>query len=411
MRARVLWLTGLILIGGCATIARRAPPPSTISAAEPEGYSVPVRLVTTDLGGFADRAPAFAQGIRRAAAGRPVNILALSGGGSSGAFGAGALVGLSQAHARPRFELVTGVSAGAIIAPFAFLGPAWDARLEATIRDSRRHPLVGSVGWRFAQLLLAPLGWRGHDPLLDLVDRHITPAMLRAVARASAKGRRLIVATTDLDSQQTVLWDMGAIAARGGPRALELFRKVIAASASVPGVFPPVLIEVHEGERRYDELHVDGGVTTPVFIFPLVAGLRPRDLAPLRGADVYVIINGKLASAPMKTPINTINVFSRSISAGITSATRAMIVEAQGIARQMDMRLRVTQIPPGFPSSADFNFGPRRMRALFSYGERCAARGLLWMTPTQANMLNMKARSREEPASPACPAVAAATAR
>ena len=404
MRGTVLWIASVILYGGCATLARRPPPPSAINHTEPVGYTSPVRLVTTDLTGYTEQAPRFLEGMRRAAAGRRVNILALSGGGSSGAFGAGALVGLSEAHERPRFELVTGVSAGAIIAPFAFLGPAWDAGLRATIEDCRRHPPVGSLGWRFTQLILAPLGWFGHDRLSGLIDRHITPAMLRAVARETAKGRRLIIATTDLDSQETVLWDMGAIAAKGGKRALALFRKVIIASASVPGVFPPVVIPVHDGGRQYDELHVDGGVTTPMFIFPLVAGLRPQDLAPLRGADVYVIINGKLASAPDRTPINTVDVVSRSISAGITASTRSTVVESQAIARQMGMQLHITQIPPGFPSSADFDFGPRHMRALFAYGERCAAQGLLWMTPTRANMLNMEARPREQADPGQCPA-------
>ncbi len=404
MRGAVLWMACLVLLGGCATLARRPPPPSTINHTEPVGYTSAVRLVTTDLTGYTEQAPQFLEGIRRAAAGRRVNILALSGGGSSGAFGAGALVGLTEAHARPRFELVTGVSAGAIIAPFAFLGPAWDARLKATIEDSRRHPPVGSLGWRFAQLILAPLGLFGHDRLSELIDRHITAAMLRAVAHATAGGRRLIIATTDLDSQETVLWDMGAIAAKGGRRALALFRKIVVASASVPGVFPPVLIPVHDGDRQYDELHVDGGVTTPIFIFPLVAGLRPQDLAPLRGADVYIIINGKLASPPDRTPINTVDVVSRSISAGITAATRSTVVESQAIARQMGMELRITQIPPGYPSSADFDFGTRHMRALFAYGERCAALGMLWMTPTQANMLNMEARPHEQLDPRRCPA-------
>ena len=404
MRGTVLWVCSLMLLGGCVTVARRAPPPSTISQAEPVGYASRVRLVTTDLAGFTHGAPAFLQGLRRAAAGRRIRILALSGGGSNAAFGAGALVGLSEAHARPRFELVTGVSAGAIIAPFAFLGPAWDAQLQAAIADSRGHPPVGSLVWRMMVLLMAPLGWRGHDPLLDFVDRQITPAMLRAIAREDAKGRRLIVATTDLDSQQTVLWDMGAIAARGGKRALELFRKVIVASASVPGVFPPVLISVRDGTHRYEELHVDGGVTAPLFIFPVAAVLRPQDLAPLRGAEVDVIVNGKLAAVPTETSVNTIEVLSRSLSVEVISRTRAAIVELLDMARQLDMQLRMTEIPPGFPFGTGFDFGPRHTQALFSYGERCAARGRLWMTPTQAGRLNIRAPPIGTAGPPPCPA-------
>jgi len=200
MRTRRSLLPGLALalLAGCVTTPRQPAPPTLIDAAVPDGLSTNVRLLSIDRGRFLQESPVLLRNIHRAADGS-LDILALSGGGSGGAFGAGALVGLSRAHARPTFELVTGVSAGALIAPFAFLGSDWDAQLTSAFTGQAGASLQRSPLMSVASRLLFPQGFGRHDPLAALVDRYVTDAMIAAVAREHAKGRRLIVATTDLD--------------------------------------------------------------------------------------------------------------------------------------------------------------------------------------------------------------------
>ncbi len=362
-----------------------------------------MRLVTTDLSGFERSTPRFFAGIRAAAGGGPVDVLALSGGGSEGAFGAGALVGLTAAHDRPRFELVTGVSAGALIAPFAFLGPKWDPQLQAAFTTDHSRLLGRSPLWRFFRGLLFPLGHKHDDPLFDIVDRYVSPALLAAVARATESGRRLIVATTDLDSEETVLWDMGVIAEQGGAAARGLFRDVLVASASVPGAFPPVLIRVRDGRHVYDEMHVDGSVTTPVFALPLVAALRAADLPRLGGGEVYMIVNGQLARVPTTTPISTLAMLTRSFSAGMTYQTRQAILGTIQLTRQLGMRFRLTSIPVDYPVGTIVDFSPKFMRGLFAYGERCAASGRLWLTPEQSIQRTTSAAGERRAADAPCP--------
>jgi len=403
MRGKEFCLVCLILVGGCTATMRRAAPPATINDAKPDGFPADVRLVTTDLGGWALRAPAFYSGIRDAAARGKVSILALSGGGSEGAFGAGVLVGLTRAHARPRFELVTGVSAGALIAPFAFLGPRWDPELEAAFTTDHSYLINRSPAWHFMTRLVFPLGDKRRDPLFDMVDRYVTPAMVEAVAREAAKGRRLIVATTNLDTEETVLWDMGAIAERGGETARALFRDVLVASASVPGVFPPILIHVRDDGREYDELHVDGSVTTSAFTFPWVAGLRPQELPPLLGSDLLMIVNGQLASAPLTTPLSTVAVLARSFTASSNYKTRDAILTATGLAGRLGMRFKLTDIPADFPDASVVDFSPGFMRKLFDYGERCAKEGRLWVTPEQAIKPSTHVDPTTPGTEPACP--------
>lgn len=410
MRRAILVLVCLFALVGCATVPRRPAPPTVLSKASPAGFPPTIRLVTTDLVGFSRRAKRLFDGIRRAAGSGPVNILELSGGGVAGAFGAGALVGMTKANERPRFELVTGVSAGALIAPFAFLGPSWDPQLKAAFTTDYRGIIGRSTFWQFVSRLLSPLGHRSGDPLFRLVDRYVTPKLIAAVARESESGRRLIVATTDLDSEETVLWDMSAIAEHGGKSAQRLFRDVLVASASVPGFFPPVLIPVREGDHSYEELHVDGAVTTSVFAFPLVANLLPN-LPSLNRGKLYIIINAQLAHAPTTTPINTVSILMRSTSAADTYNTRRAIINTINLTRRLGMQLRLTDIPVHFPVRNSLDFNPNYMRMLFDYGERCAVAGHLWLTPDQANQLNMRAHPARKSEPPVCPDTAVAALR
>lgn len=399
----LLAIAGMAFMSGCTVAARHDAPPDLISAAEPVGFSADVRLLSADLTGFDDRSSTFLQGVRDAAAGGDINVLSLSGGGSGGAFGAGALYGLHQAHSLPTFHLVTGVSAGALIAPFAFLGPEWDEKLKDAFAGA--HPgLMHSTSTALIARMFSPLGLRGHGPLFRLVDSYVTSELIDAVAREAVTGRRLLVATTDLDKQETVLWNLGVIAAKGGESARKLFRDVLIASASLPGIFPPVLIRVHSGAADYDELHVDGAVTTTLFAAPLMAAFHPYRLGPLRGAKLYLIINGQLAHKPAKTAVNTPQILASSLSAGMTYRTREAIADAVELSRQLDMTLRLTEIPIGYPRESSVDFRSTYMQSLFKYGSDCAAAGTLWVTPEQSIRRNGRPLSEIAPGKFACPA-------
>lgn len=245
-----LLMFAAVLLAGCQAVPRLPAPPDLIGTAVPVGFAPDVRLVTTDLKTFTALAPEFFGGLRSASKDGSLNILALSGGGSGGAYGAGVLAGMSRAHARPPFEMVTGVSAGALLAPFAFLGPDWDGRMKDAFTGERSARLLRSPTRTVLARLLSPCGLAHHNALFLLVDHFVTPQMIEAVAHEDATGRRLVVATTDLDKHETVLWKLGEIARQGGPAGRRLFRDVLTASASVPGVFPPVLIRVREGGRE-----------------------------------------------------------------------------------------------------------------------------------------------------------------
>ena len=189
------------------------------------------------------------------------NFLALSGGGGDGAFGAGILCGWTEAGTRPRFKLVTGISTGALIAPFVFLGPEYDAKLKeayTTISDKDIYKVPGKL--KLILNLGRIEGVASTEPLAELLTHLIDDQMIQKIAAEHYKGRRLLVGTTQLDAQRQVIWDMGAIAASGHPDAPKLFRQVLRASASIPVAFAPVYIKVKAGGQEYDEMHVDGGV-------------------------------------------------------------------------------------------------------------------------------------------------------
>jgi predicted acylesterase/phospholipase RssA len=281
-RLRGACLVAALSMAACAGPARREHPIYWYDAAPPAGFPETVRSVAEDRASFEKDAQRFLARVRMASQGGEVNILALSGGGAGAAFGAGALTGLSNAGTRPYFHVVTGVSAGALTAPFAFLGPAWDAKLTESFSGQRSADLVQ---FSLTGVLFGSSIFRG-KPLADLVNHYATQEMLQAVAVEAAKGRLLLIATTDLDSERTVIWDMGAIALRGGPAGLKLFRQVLIASASIPGLFPPVMIPVETSGTVLEEMHVDGSTTASLFIAPEIASVVPDQLKDLRGAHI-----------------------------------------------------------------------------------------------------------------------------
>ncbi|MBS0373702.1 MAG: patatin-like phospholipase family protein [Proteobacteria bacterium] len=392
---------------GCAGVSRRAAPPVVAEATAPVGFPADVRMASLDWRGVDSGAPIAWQQLREASRDGRIHVLALSGGGAGGAFGAGALIGLTRRGDRPRFEIVTGVSTGALLAPFAFLGPSWDAQLQDAFRGTHRAALLRP---RTLDLLFRPGVYRGEE-LARLVDEFVTADLLRAVAKEAATGRLLLVATTDLDKEEPVIWNLGAIAGIGTEAARRLFRDVLVASSSIPGLLPPVVMTVGDGRALYDEMHVDGANSLPFFVLPeavLLAG-APRDL--LTGGEIYVLINGQVTGLPHTTPARTLPIVSRSIAAGMRHFSRSQLALTAEFAAQHGMQLRFATLPIDFPAVKALDFRASNTAPLYDYGFSCAERGLLWTTMDQAQSalaqtledLRAQPPSSESTALPSCP--------
>ena len=345
----------------------------------PVGFQSDIRYVSTDPQAIKSRFSEIIQRRRAASRDHALNILALSGGGAGGSFGAGALVGFSRHGNRPQFDVVTGVSAGALIAPFAFLGSAWDARLDENFSGGHSENFLVP---RWLGVLFHP-GMYENVPLVKFVDDFVTDEMIREVANQAALGRLLLVATTDLDKEETIIWDMGQIAARGGKAAHDLFRDVLVASASIPGVFPPIMIPVENKGVRYDEMHVDASATVPFFVAPALAYVLPLDPNALKGANIYVIVNGQLGAIPQTTPLDTISILSRSFTAVLQHRARSEIALTSEFAQKYGMNLKLTAIPVSYPFRGPLYFHEASSQELFNYGADCAQKGSLWATVEQ----------------------------
>jgi hypothetical protein len=378
----------LLLLGlaGCANFARLAPPPPQDS----EGMAmlgVPNARFMAD--GVAtpweqEAAAAIArrlaqEGLPRGTPLRPAHYLALSGGGDNGSFGAGLLVGWSQAGTRPEFDVVTGISAGALIAPFAFLGPAYDPQLRAVFAEVAPTDIV--VFGRILTSVLFGEALADTSPLYRLITRHADQAMLDAIAREYRRGRLLLIGTTNLDIRRPVVWNIGAIAASGHPGALALFREVLLASASVPGAFPPVFVDVEVQGRRFQEMHVDGGAATQVFLYPPSLDLRSAAEAAgaLRQRTAWVVRNGRIDVEGAPTDRNVFRIARRSVEtllhfSGIADIHRIYLtMQRDGVA------FRLAAIGPEFDAPRAQPFDPDYMRALFEYGLTQGRAGSVWV--------------------------------
>jgi len=373
-----LALCASCLLAACTTLPRGEAPSGATGAATPRGFPAGVRILSADRYSLWTRSNEILSRLQAAASDGSVDILAISGGGAGGAFGAGALVGLTRKGSRPQFELVTGVSTGALIAPFAFLGPAWDKRLTEAAMTAGNGSLLQ---WR-GGILYDPAVYSG-EPLAKFVDRFVTSELVTAVAAEAAKGRMLLVATTDLDKEESVIWDLGAIASRGGEEARALFRDVLTASASIPGVFPPVMIRVEENGVAYDEMHVDGGTIQSFFVAPELNRYFPEKIDGLEGINVYVVINGQIGISSGTTPRSPIPILTRSYSATMKQISRRDIGIAAAFALRHRMNFRFTEIPVDYPFPGPLDFRASTIQALFNYAVACAANGYLWTTVDQ----------------------------
>jgi predicted acylesterase/phospholipase RssA len=370
----VLCLTSLIALGACAPVVLRAPLAKQAEA--PSESPETIRTMRADQQFAELPVTSVAEQARAMRPGQPFNILALSGGGADGAFGAGALVGLAQSDTLPAFSVVTGVSAGALIAPYAFLGPEWDRQLSDAYTSGRSEHLLQPRGFG---VFFGSSAYRG-SPLKQLVEHYLTDALVQALAREAASGRLLLVATTNVDTGESVVWDLGSIAMNGGARAKALLRDVLVASASVPGMFPPVIIRVHERGRQFDEAHVDGTATAP-FLVPAGLARQPRGFDPSpRPTEVYVIVDGRLSEEPQPIQLRFREILSRSISAGLTHMMRTTLELTATSTELQGAHFEYAAIPAAYGNLAPFDFSPSTMRTLFQYGYDCAHTGRLWVS-------------------------------
>ena len=311
------------------------------------------------------------------------NILALSGGASGGAYGAGVLTGLTKAGKRPHFAIVTGVSTGALIAPLAFLGPTWDERLTDAYVGGHAAELLS---FRRLAPALGPSIFKG-DALDALVEAFVDHEMLEGIAVEHRKGRRLLIATTNLDSQRAVVWDMGEIALRGGDEALRLFRTLLVASSSVPGILPPKLVDVEVDDHAYQEMHVDGGVAAPLFLMP-DALLHWRNLGPrFRRGRVHVIVNTVLDPSTQSTPPGVASIMSRSFDTMLRFSYRQALSLAAGFCTRHNLPLSVASIPNAFEGTNLLKFETELMRRIYDAGHQQALEGTVWTSAVEEQSL------------------------
>ena len=307
---------------------------------------------------------------------RPIIHLALSGGGSDGAYGAGLLVGWSDAGTRPTFSIVTGVSTGALAAPLAFLGSKHDPALTkiyttySTSDLGTPRPFSAITG---GPSLIDSVG------LEALIARFVDDRLLAEIAREHRHGRRLLVSTTNVESERQVIWSLGAIAASGRRDALPLIRSVLRASAAIPGVFPPVLIGVTVDGHRYEEMHSDGGTSAQVFF---VSGAATEASSYKKKetprATLYVIRNGQLALKWQRTKATTFQIASRSLETLIKYQGRGDVERLYVKANAANIGFRLAAIPATFARQTTEAFDVEYMRALFELGAEQARRGYAW---------------------------------
>jgi len=296
---------------------------------------------------------------RNALPSQPGPWLALSSGGEDGAFGAGLLSGLAAAGKRPDYAVVTGVSTGALMAPFVFAGRRYDEELRKQYTNVTAADIfeAGKSGESFVD------SW----PLRDLIAKEITPRLLADIAEEHRSGRRLFVVSSNLDAERCAVWNLGEIAAHGGDAALKLFRSVVLASASVPGGFPPVMIDVEANGKHFQEMHVDGGVCGQFFVAPLALMAATSDYR-LPATQLDVVVNTGLQPDFKAVERFAPSILTQAVGMAVKVDTRLMLDRAYILAKRSGVAFNVATIPSSFNVPSQGSFDPKYMGALFDTG-------------------------------------------
>jgi predicted acylesterase/phospholipase RssA len=309
-----------------------------------------------------------------------LDLLGMSGGGENGAFGAGLLEGWTERGDRPTFFLVTGISTGALSAPFAFLGSDWDSKLKRVYTDITLADVLVQRGLTAA---IWNDGMADNSPLFRTISRYLDEAMLADIARAYDGGRLLLIGTSNLDAQMPVIWNIGAIAKSGHPKALDTVRRILLASSAIPGAFAPVLFDVTLDGQRYQELHVDGGAFAQVFLYPpSVSQFRRERMArrlPVAPARAWVIRNSRLDPEWASVDRQTLSIAGRAITSMISASGYNDVLRIYAAAERDGVDYNLAYIGRDFTVEYDKPFDQSYMRPLFEYGRQRALRGDTWV--------------------------------
>jgi len=386
-RGSLVMTAALLLAQGCTSIPERhaAVPAELTTKAEIPGMpgvryvagSDMSELARIGIEGLRVELAAFAkQGGKGSLP--PAVYVAISGGGDNGAYTAGLLNGWTAAGTRPEFKLVTGISTGALIAPFAFLGPRYDATLKQVYTTiSPKDVLV-------SRSLLAGVmsdAMADNGPLLELTRKSVNAEMLKEVAAEYAKGRFLLVGTADLDARRGIIWDMGRIASYGTPQALDLFVRVMIASASIPAGFPPMMIDVEADGKRYQEMHVDGGTMAQVFIYPtsIHVGEAAAAIGVTRERKAYIIRNARLDPDWAHVERNTMTIAGRSIASLIHNQGIGDLYRIYATTQRDGVDFNLTFIPASFNPPHKEEFDNEYMNKLYAVGYEQGVKGVSWL--------------------------------
>ena len=372
----------------CAAKLTRNPlPEALISGAAPHGISSNIRAwgdaIDREQAGriirnLSARQLEYWKGDVTAGSELQLDILALSGGGANGAFGAGLLNGWSKRGDRPEFEIVTGISTGAIISVFAFLGPEYDDDLREVYTTYRTDQLFER---NILDALTGGVAAARADGYRGLIERYINDDLVERLAEEHRKGRTLLIGTTNMDASRPVTWSIGAIAATGHKNAKRLIHDIVQASSAIPGAFPPVLIPVVGTDgQTYDEMHVDGGATQQVMYMSPQFPIREADraLGVRVNRTIYIVINNKLAKSYEPVTPDAMSIAMAAVSSLIGGSGTGDIYKIFAIAERDAMGLNVVSIPRDFTLEPDEPFDPVYMTALYELGFEYGTVGGRW---------------------------------
>ncbi|TMK00065.1 MAG: alpha/beta hydrolase [Alphaproteobacteria bacterium] len=377
-------LFGSLLVGiwiTCSLVDCSSLPRVPFTRAQQDVARIPgisdARIWADDPTALARTAP-FSEGQHKPTS---IDVLALSGGGAEGAFGAGLLVGWTEAGNRPEFSIISGTSSGALIAPFAFLGASHDPTLRELFTSGIAERLLRVDGLN----AIFGSGVFKTEPLKLLVAHYIDENLLNLVAAQHRRGRRLFIVTTNIDAQRTAVWNMGAIAASDYSGRLQLFRDVLVASASAPGLFAPAYIEVQAGNTLFQEMHVDGAVTSNVLAVPESVLMQKVAFSDTAKPKLYIIVNGKITPDFAVIGDGTLSIVARSFYSTVKANTRNTLIATYDFARRNGWQFRLAAIQPDYPmTSTTFNFDTDYMRGLFNLGFSMGRTGQQWQSSLKA---------------------------
>lgn len=386
--AFALLLLGIVL-SGCATTDRLPPVPLSLASS-----AVPLDI--PDARFYADtdsermstlatqiyeraKANAAVQGATGKFTPTPY-FLAISGGGDDGAYGAGLLAGWSARGDRPQFSVVTGVSTGALSAPFAFLGSEYDEQLKRIYTETSAGDIFKPRGFMAA---VADDAIADSAPLRERIETFVDKRMVQRLAEEYGKGRLLLILTTNLDQGRSVIWNIGAIAASGHARSRALIVDILVASAAVPGVFPPVMIDIAVDGKDYQEMHVDGGAIAQAFLYPpsfkLKATLKKlgfKDAKPV----AYIIRNGRLYRPEEKVERQTLKIAQQAIQTMTASSAVNDLYRMYLTAKRDGVAFNLAYIEDDFHLPYKGPFDKEYMNALFEHGYEVGTAGYKWHT-------------------------------